>query len=127
MSTEQHIVHRVIEEARGLIQKGWTTGVMARDEHGNDVDPMDLLACQWCLIGATYRAIVILTGIRDRNHDTFKAVLRRVMGHLRGLIDSQLGFDQLNDQLGRQVVLDILSLALVRKVEEFEDDEPACT
>lgn len=126
MSTDKHIVHQVIEEARGLILKGWTTGVMARDERGIDVDPVDDLACQWCLLGSVIRAIVLVTGYRDRhNDDRFARMRSRVRDHLRRLVPNGLGFDQLNDRRGRQAVLDLFDRALAEQVEDFEDAEPA--
>lgn len=34
----------------------WTNRVMARDKGGNEVQPSSAQACQWCVLGALYKA-----------------------------------------------------------------------
>ena len=121
MITDQHIIHQVLGVAKGLIQKGWTTGVMARDANGSDVDPLDPAACQWCLVGALYRAFQDVTGLQDRYEGPLKQMMGQALFHLRGVTTRpRMSFDQLNDQLGRQVVLDLIDRGLAKTIVEFE-------
>jgi hypothetical protein len=55
------MVHRVTEadvlqEARRLLELGWTRHVLARDAYGKSTDPLHSSACQWCFVGAMLRA-----------------------------------------------------------------------
>lgn len=48
-----------LEAVRNLIieEQHWIKGKYARDEKGKVVDPSSPAACQWCLLGAIYKAI----------------------------------------------------------------------
>lgn len=43
-----------LDEARALIEKGWTRGAVARDARGREVDVDDPRACRFCALGAVF-------------------------------------------------------------------------
>lgn len=47
----------ILEEAKALVEKGWTQGHMAEDEDGNPVLVLAKSACRWCLHGAVFTAV----------------------------------------------------------------------
>ncbi len=47
---------QVFAEAKKLIEQGWIRGDLAQDKDGKSVDPSDPSACQFCLLGALYKA-----------------------------------------------------------------------
>jgi len=50
-------VRKVLRKAIKLIEKGWTKGTYARDQHGTPVSYKEPAACQFCSAGAMYRAL----------------------------------------------------------------------
>ena len=44
----------VLQDARKLLEQGWTKGVCARDIDGKPVNTRDAEACSWCPEGAIY-------------------------------------------------------------------------
>jgi hypothetical protein len=47
----------ILEEALGLVQRGWTSSRMAVDRRGRDVDPGSERAVKWCASGAVWGAM----------------------------------------------------------------------
>lgn len=46
----------VFTEAARLVREGWCQGAYARDKDGRGVRLGDEKACEWCVVGALYRA-----------------------------------------------------------------------
>ena len=44
----------VLEQARALIERGWTQGTAARNANGDHVAATSRHACMWCATGALY-------------------------------------------------------------------------
>lgn len=81
----------VLVRARALVERGWCTGVEARDEHGNQCDESDSpSAVSWCMIGAVYRGA--------RKEDDI-ALARKAARCLTATVGGLL--DQWNDAPGR--------------------------
>lgn len=64
--------------ARDLVAKGWTTGLMARDEIGRGVGSLAKEACSFCALGAITRGV----------DDAYKAL----PGKLRERVDQAAGY-----------------------------------
>lgn len=45
-------VIRLLERAKGFIERGWTRGAYARDENGDGVGSRNPTAVCWCAAGA---------------------------------------------------------------------------
>lgn len=69
-------VTEILSKARFFVQKGWTKGAFARDEHDVSVSPISDSACRWCLLGA-------LRTVVGEGESNFKArlLLRGVTGY----------------------------------------------
>lgn len=52
--TREKTVLDILKEARELISdpRDWTVGCYAHNDRGDDVEPTDTSACQWCARGA---------------------------------------------------------------------------
>lgn len=76
---------RALKEARGLVERGWTQGVTARDRHGEGCWAHSPLAAQWCAVGAASAATY--DDPVDDGRTTFSAVLDALTGALGDLWD----------------------------------------
>ena len=83
---------RALKEARGLVERGWTQGVAARDKHGEGCWAHSPLAAQWCAVGAA-SAATYDDPVDDGRpfsavlRTTFSAVLDALTGALGDLWD----------------------------------------
>lgn len=116
MTTETHIVHRVLIQARELILKGWTTDVLARDDQGRDCDPGGEVACCWCAIGAILRAVGMVTGQTQRSSERYRSVKGAVTTHMNQFMPKHKGFDYVNDRLGKDAVLALFDRGISTEV-----------
>jgi len=47
----------ILDDARTLLEKGWTSCALARDEQGIPCDPKDTRAVCWCVTGALLASV----------------------------------------------------------------------
>lgn len=50
--TKKEILILDLQDAQGYVKRGWTKGVSARDDKGEDVSPSAPQAVSWCILGA---------------------------------------------------------------------------
>src|SRR4051812_27582733 len=68
--------------ARALVtDRGrWTSGALARDEHGHPASPLDDNAVSWCALGAVYRTVGGDLAAFTRVSDTLDEACRALFG-----------------------------------------------
>ena len=67
----------ILEQARALIERGWTQGTAARNSNGDHVSATSRHACEWCATGALYAIYETIPNWRDNRRTDEAAILIR--------------------------------------------------
>ena len=115
------IEYVVLQEAKRLIEKGWTKETFARDEHGRSCNFLDRRAVAFCMVGAIDRAAADLLGYRGLSIVGFYLSARPLALRARAILEADetitMKLERFNDCASKQRVLAAFDRALKREID----------